>query len=42
MIENEIDRLERIVRDFLQFARPAEPELQIIPAARLSAIRRRC
>lgn len=35
VIENEIDRLERIVRDFLQFARPAEPELQIIPAARL-------
>lgn len=35
VIENEIDRLERIVRDFLQFARPAEPELQRISAARL-------
>jgi len=35
VIENEIDRLERIVRDFLQFARPAEPELQTIPAAQL-------
>jgi signal transduction histidine kinase len=27
VINNEINRLERIVRDFLQFARPAEPEL---------------
>lgn len=35
VIENEIDRLERIVRDFLQFARPAEPDLQRIPAAKL-------
>ncbi len=35
VIENEIDRLERIVRDFLQFARPAEPDLQPIPAAPL-------
>lgn len=35
VIENEIDRLERIVRDFLQFARPAEPDLQMIPAAKL-------
>lgn len=35
VIENEIDRLERIVRDFLQFARPAEPDLQTIPAATL-------
>jgi signal transduction histidine kinase len=35
VIENEIDRLERIVRDFLQFARPAEPDLQGIPAAKL-------
>lgn len=35
VIENEIDRLERIVRDFLQFARPAEPDLQTISAAKL-------
>jgi signal transduction histidine kinase len=35
VIENEIDRLERIVRDFLQFARPAEPDLQTISAAEL-------
>lgn len=35
VIENEIDRLERIVRDFLQFARPAEPDLQRISAAKL-------
>jgi signal transduction histidine kinase len=27
IISKEIDRLERIVKDFLQFARPAEPEL---------------
>lgn len=35
VIENEIDRLERIVRDFLQFARPAEPDLQMVSAAKL-------
>ncbi|HEX5219057.1 MAG TPA: ATP-binding protein [Verrucomicrobiae bacterium] len=35
VIENEIDRLERIVRDFLQFARPAEPQLQRISGAKL-------
>lgn len=35
VIRSEIDRLERIVRDFLQFARPAEPELQTMPAERL-------
>jgi signal transduction histidine kinase len=35
VIENEIGRLERIVRDFLQFARPSEPDLQRIPAAKL-------
>jgi signal transduction histidine kinase len=35
VIENELDRLERIVRDFLQFARPAEPDLQTISAASL-------
>jgi len=35
MIASEISRLERIVKDFLKFARPSEPELVIIPAARL-------
>lgn len=35
VIENEIDRLERIVRDFLKFARPADPDLQRISAAKL-------
>lgn len=34
VIENEIGRLERIVRDFLQFARPAEPDLKPVPAAK--------
>jgi signal transduction histidine kinase len=32
MVEREILRLERIVNDFLRFARPAEPELATIPA----------
>jgi signal transduction histidine kinase len=32
VVEREILRLERIVNDFLQFARPAEPELATIPA----------
>ena len=32
VIRTEIDRLERIVSDFLQFARPAEPEFQVVPA----------
>ena len=35
VIETEIDRLERIVQDFLQFARPAEPELKRVPATLL-------
>ena len=35
VIRNEIDRLERIVSDFLQFARPAEPELQTMPVEKL-------
>lgn len=35
MIGNEISRLERIVKDFLQFARPSEPKLVSIPAKRL-------
>jgi signal transduction histidine kinase len=32
IIGGEIDRLERIVRDFLQFARPSEPQFTIVPA----------
>ncbi len=32
LVEREILRLERIVNDFLQFARPTEPERSIIPA----------
>lgn len=35
VIAGEIDRLERIVKDFLQFARPSEPELVSIPVHRL-------
>ncbi len=35
MITNEISRLERIVKDFLRFARPSEPELVTIPAQRV-------
>src|SRR5690606_5830810 len=35
VIRNEIDRLERIVSDFLQFARPTEPELRMVSAASL-------
>ncbi len=35
VIHNEINRLETIVQDFLQFARPAEPELQTLPVGRL-------
>jgi signal transduction histidine kinase len=34
-ISEEINRLERIVKDFLQFARPSEPELIRIPAERI-------
>ena len=32
LVEREILRLERIVNEFLQFARPADPELATIPA----------
>jgi signal transduction histidine kinase len=32
VINEEINRLERIVRDFLQFARPAEPKLAVVSA----------
>jgi signal transduction histidine kinase len=35
VIGAEIDRLEHIVRDFLQFARPAEPEFQTLPVNQL-------
>ena len=32
LIEGEINRLERIVKDFLQFARPPEPEFAVVDA----------
>jgi len=35
VISAEINRLDRIVKEFLQFARPAEPELAQVPAQRL-------
>jgi len=35
VIANEISRLERIVKDFLQFARPSEPELVAVPPDRM-------
>jgi signal transduction histidine kinase len=35
LIGDEINRLERIVKDFLQFAKPSEPRLAKIPAARI-------
>jgi len=34
LMSNELGRLERIVRDFLLFARPSEPEMQVVPADR--------
>lgn len=35
VIAAEINRLERIVKDFLKFARPTEPELTTLPAERV-------
>jgi Signal transduction histidine kinase len=35
IIASEINRLERIVQDFLQFARPSEPRLAKIPASQI-------
>jgi signal transduction histidine kinase len=37
LVEREILRLERIVSDFLLFARPTEPELKMIPAETILA-----
>jgi signal transduction histidine kinase len=34
VISGEISRLERIVKDFLQFARPTEPQFAVVPARR--------
>ena len=34
-IGEELDRLDRIVKDFLQFARPSEPDLKRVPAERI-------
>jgi signal transduction histidine kinase len=35
IISEELNRLDRIVKDFLQFARPAEPDLVRVPAERV-------
>ena len=35
VIESEIDRLELIVKEFLQFARPAEPDFRTVPIAKI-------
>lgn len=35
VIAGEISRLERIVRDFLEFARPSDPEATLVPARQL-------
>jgi signal transduction histidine kinase len=34
IVANELNRLERIVKDFLLFARPSEPQFDVIPADR--------
>lgn len=34
IVANELNRLERIVKDFLLFARPSEPEFQVVSADR--------
>lgn len=34
LIGGEINRLERIVKDFLQFARPSDPQFTVVPASR--------
>lgn len=35
VIESEIDRLELIVKEFLQFARPSEPDLRSMPLSKI-------
>jgi signal transduction histidine kinase len=35
VISDELNRLDRIVKDFLQFARPSQPELVLVPAERM-------
>jgi signal transduction histidine kinase len=35
VIDSEINRLDRIVKDFLHFARPSEPELTVVSSQRL-------
>lgn len=35
VIGTEIDRLEQIVKEFLQFARPADPQLRAVPVGKL-------
>ena len=40
IISGEISRLERIVKDFLQFARPSEPQFVVVPADKHCARRK--
>lgn len=35
IVVREVDRLDRLIRDFLQFARPGEPDLEPVPVAQL-------